>query len=227
MRIENWKLRIGPLAEPRGITPTRIALQWSNSKFSILNSQLSIVQRARVSSQLKNYGYCCFSKNGPPTRRDEGAYPSRGRGMTEEQRSHRAVFGETLRAQSLFENYEGSCGKGFCLWPRRRGPSIPAAGCKARANEGHRQKTCRPEGFRGKARLASLLLGQRPLAGILPRRASPSVLFLENRTPRSFQTGSEALLPWFFVARRSQIHEGYARSSLREPDQNISQQQWP
>ena len=38
---------------------------------------------------------------------------------------------------------------------------------------------------------------------------------------------AEALLSWFFVARRSQIPEGYARSSLREPDQNISQQQCP
>ncbi len=26
-------------------------------------------------SPLKNYGYCCFARNGPTTRRDEGAYP--------------------------------------------------------------------------------------------------------------------------------------------------------
>ena len=38
---------------------------------------------------------------------------------------------------------------------------------------------------------------------------------------------AEALLAWFFVAPRSQIQEGYARSSLREPIQNISQQQNP
>src|SRR6266702_401871 len=58
-------------------------------------------------------------------------------------------------AKSLFGNYEGRCGEGFWLWPRRRVPSIPAAGCKERANAGHGQKTRRPEGFRGKARLAS------------------------------------------------------------------------
>src|SRR6266700_6560806 len=58
-------------------------------------------------------------------------------------------------AQSLFGNYEGRCGEGFWLWPRRRVPSIPAAGCKERANAGHGQKTRRPEGFRGKGRLAS------------------------------------------------------------------------
>ena len=94
-----------------------------------------LVIEGSLSSPLKNYGYRCFSKNGPPTRRDEGAYPSRGRGRTEEQPRRLAVFGETLWA--------------------------------------------------------------------------------------------EALLSWFFVVRRSQIHEGYARSSLREPGQNISQQQCP
>ena len=41
----------------------------------------------------------------------------------------------------------------------RRGRSIPAAGCDDRANAAHSQKTRRPEGFRAKSRLASLLLG--------------------------------------------------------------------
>src|SRR5712692_781022 len=62
-----------------------------------------------------------------------------------------------METKSLFGNYEGRCGEGFWLWPRRRVPSIPAAGCKERANAGHGQKTRRPEGFRGKGRLASLL----------------------------------------------------------------------
>src|SRR5229473_4307030 len=83
-------------------------------------------------------------------------------------------------AESLFGNYEGCCGEGFWLWPRWRGRSIPAAGCKERANAGHGQKTRRPEGFRGKGRLASpcsrmlseLLRGGR--AQRLLRRASPS-----------------------------------------------------
>jgi hypothetical protein len=38
-----------------------------------------------------------------------------------------------------------------------------AAGCKDRVNDGHGQKTRRPEGFRGKGRLASLLLSHRAL----------------------------------------------------------------
>src|SRR5713226_10444060 len=95
-------------------------------------------------------------------------------------------------AESLFGNYEGCCGEGFWLWPRRRVPSIPAAGCKERVNAGHGQKTRRPEGFRGKGRLASLLLSRRSTRDILRRRASPSGLFPENSAPRSFQSGSKS-----------------------------------
>jgi internalin A len=97
------------------------------------------------------------------------------------------------RAKSLSENSVGSCGEGFWLRPRRRGRSIPAAGCDGRANADRSQKNRRPEGFRGKGRLASLLLGPSPTAGMLPRRVSPSSLFHENRTPRNFQTGSKAM----------------------------------
>src|SRR5713101_6490489 len=73
--------------------------------------------------------------------------------------------------KSLFGNYEGRCGEGFWRWPRRRVPRIPAAGCKERANAGHGQKIRRPEGFRGKGRLASLLLSRRSTRDILLRRA--------------------------------------------------------
>ncbi len=93
--------------------------------------------------------------------------------------------------KSPSENWKGSCDEGFWAGPRRRGRCIPAAGCNGRANTGPAQKNRRPKGFRGKGRLASLLLGHRPLAGMLPRRASPSGLFLENRTPSNFQTGSK------------------------------------
>ena len=93
--------------------------------------------------------------------------------------------------ESLFENYDGCCGEEFWLWPRRRGRSIPAAGCKDRANAGHGQKARRPEGLRAKGRLASLLLSRRSTRDILFRRASPSSLFIENSAPRSFQTGSK------------------------------------
>ncbi len=96
-----------------------------------------------------------------------------------------------METMSLFGNYEGRCGEGFWRRPRRRVPRIPAAGCKDRANAGHGQKTRRPEGFRGKGRLASLLLSRRSTRDILLRRASPSGLFLENSAPRSFQTGSK------------------------------------
>src|SRR5713101_8434545 len=93
-------------------------------------------------------------------------------------------------AVSLFGNYEGCCGEGFWLWPRWRVPRIPAAGCDDRTNAGHGQKTRRPEGFRGKGCLASLLLSRRSTRDILLRRASPASLFRENRTPRNFKTGS-------------------------------------
>src|SRR4029079_18695892 len=93
--------------------------------------------------------------------------------------------------KSLSENCVGSCGEGFWLWPRRRGRSIPAAGCDSRANEGHWQKTRRPEGFRGKGRLASLLLGRRPLrvsSLVAPRHPAFSS---KTGLPRNFQTGSK------------------------------------
>src|SRR6266545_3796438 len=86
-------------------------------------------------------------------------------------------------AESLMENYDGRCDEGFWLWPRRRGRSIPAAGCDDRANAGHGQKTRRPEGFRAKDHLASLILGQRPMKGSpssrlairpFPRKQRPS-----------------------------------------------------
>ena len=95
-------------------------------------------------------------------------------------------------AESLSENCVGSCDEGFWLWPRRRGRSIPAAGCDGRANAGHRQTTRRPEGFRGKGPLASLLVGRRPLqvSSLLAplHRAFPS----KTGLPRNFPTGSEA-----------------------------------
>src|SRR5258708_35762695 len=102
-----------------------------------------------------------------------------------------------MKRKSLFGNDEGRCGEGFWLWPRRRVPRIPAAGCKERANAGHGEKTRRPEGFRGKGCLASpcsrmlseLIRGGR--AQRLLRRASPSGLFPENTAPRRFQTASK------------------------------------
>jgi hypothetical protein len=94
-------------------------------------------------------------------------------------------------AKSPSENWKGPCDEDFWPEPRRRGRRIPAAGCNGRANAGSGQKDRRPEGFRGNGRLASWLLGHRPLSGMLPRRASPSGHFLENRAPSNFQTGSK------------------------------------
>ncbi len=91
--------------------------------------------------------------------------------------------------KSLSENSVGSCGEGFWLWPRRRGRSIPAAGCNDRANAGQRQKTRRPEGFRGKGRLASLLLGHRHsrvCSLVAPRQPAFSA---KTGLPRNFKTG--------------------------------------
>src|SRR5436190_18594177 len=99
-------------------------------------------------------------------------------------------FDDAAEAQSLSENYEGCCGEGFWPWARRRGPRIPAAGCKDRANAAHGRKTRRPEGFRATGPLASLLLSRRSTRDILLRRASPSGLLRDNSAPHSFQTGS-------------------------------------
>ena len=92
---------------------------------------------------------------------------------------------------SLFENYEESCGEGFWPQPRRRGPSIPAAGCKARANDGCGQKNRRPKGFRAKSHLTSLRLGHSPVGGcslVAPRhpalcaKKGPLVVFKQALT---------------------------------------------
>src|SRR5258706_5950788 len=98
-----------------------------------------------------------------------------------------------METKSLFGNYEGRCGEGFWPWPRRRVPRIPAAGCEGRANAGHGQKTRRPEGFRGKGWLASLLLSRRPLrvsSLVAPRQPT---FFAKTGLPRNFKTGSKDL----------------------------------
>jgi hypothetical protein len=50
--------------------------------------------------------------------------------------------------------------------------------------------TCRPKGCCAKDRLALLLLGQRPVKGIFPRRASPSSLLPINSPTRCFESDS-------------------------------------
>ena len=98
----------------------------------------------------------------------------------------RAESGPIFNFQSLIKNYKRRCGLGFWLCARRRGGRIPNAGCNDRANAAHGQKNRRPEGCRAKVRLASLLLSQRPIKGILLRRALPSSLLPDNSTTRSF-----------------------------------------
>ena len=112
---------------------------------------------------------------------------------------------EVVGSKSLSEKEKGFCDEGFFGRPRRRDRSIPAVGCDGRVNEGLAEKTRRPEGFRGKGRLASLLLSHRPLSGMLLRRASPSGLFRENRTPFIFQTGSKG---------ENRLHGGDASQQL-------------
>src|SRR4051812_16845564 len=65
----------------------------------------------------------------------------------------------------------------------------PQRAVTVRANAGPGQKTGRPEGFRGKGRLAALLLSRRSTRDILFRRVLPSGLFPENSTPRNFFNG--------------------------------------
>src|SRR5712692_10360730 len=89
--------------------------------------------------------------------------------------SPRTTPASNVVVKSVFENSVRSCGERFWRRPRRRGRSIPAAGCDGRANAGCRRKIRRPEGFRGKGRLASLLLGHRPLrvcSLVAPRQAA-------------------------------------------------------
>ena len=93
--------------------------------------------------------------------------------------------------KSLSENSVESCGEGFWLQPRRRGRSIPAAGCDGRANAGRGQKTRRPEGFRGEGWLASLLLGRRPLRVSSLGAPRHPAFSAKTGLPRNFQTGSE------------------------------------
>jgi hypothetical protein len=93
--------------------------------------------------------------------------------------------------RACLKTTRGAAARDFGCGPRRRGRHIPAAGCNDRANTGHGQKTRRPEGFRGKGRLASLLLSRRSTRDILLRRASPSGLSFENIAPWNFTTGSK------------------------------------
>src|SRR6266851_4874927 len=94
--------------------------------------------------------------------------------------------------RACLETTRGAAARDFgCGQGGLGGAQRHAAGCKERANAGHGQKTRRPEGFRGKGRLASLLLSRRSTRDILLRRVSPSGLFPENSAPRSFRTGSK------------------------------------
>lgn len=68
---------------------------------------------------------------------------------------------------------------------------MAAAPCDRGATKLPGQKTRRPEGYRGKGRLASLLVGQRSMKDILPPRASPSGLFPDNSFSHHFQSGSK------------------------------------
>jgi hypothetical protein len=80
----------------------------------------------------------------------------------------------------------GSAARDFGRGPRRRGLSIPAAGCKGRANAGHSQKNRRPKGFHPKRRWPSLLLGYKPAAGLRPFCVLPFSFFREKQDPSQF-----------------------------------------
>jgi len=123
----------------------------------------------------------CFQKwslDGPLRAEQAGASESLGRGE--------GFFRRLVASKSLFENSEWFCGEGFWLRPRRRGLSIPAAGCKGRANAGHSQKSRRPKGFHPKRRWPSLLLGYKPAAGLRPVCVLPFSFFREKLDPSQF-----------------------------------------
>src|SRR5260370_24406515 len=74
----------------------------------------------------------------------------------------------TTRVRACLETTRGAAARDFgCGQGGLGGAQRPAAGCKERANAGHGQKTRRPEGFRGKGRLASVLLSRRSTTDIL------------------------------------------------------------
>ena len=66
----------------------------------------------------------------------------------------------------------------------------PLAVCSARTNAVQAGKTRRPEGLGGKAPLAALLVGHRPLRVCFLFAPCQSNFSLPNRTPPHFQTGS-------------------------------------
>jgi hypothetical protein len=101
-------------------------------------------------------------------------------------------------SKSLFENYAGCCGEGFCPWPRRRGRSIPAAGCNDRANASHGQKTRRPAGFQQKAVWLCCSSVEDPpgiFSGASAEALAPRqpAFCWKTASPGSFQTGSNIL----------------------------------
>ena len=126
-------------------------------------------------------------------RREEDPYPSWifDRRATQPQRQ----IGATRRA--CFKIRKGAaagdfgCGQGGEAQASPVSAPSGVALCSGRANAGRRQKTRRPEGFRGKGRLASLLLSRRSTRDILLRRALPSSHLHENSTLQ-FKTGTKS-----------------------------------
>src|SRR5712692_3488413 len=86
-----------------------------------------------------------------------------------------------LRLRACLETTRGAAARDFGRGQGGLGRAQrPAAGCKERANAGHGQKTRRPEGFRGKGRLASPC--SRMLSELL-RVAARSASFVAPRHP--------------------------------------------
>jgi hypothetical protein len=101
-----------------------------------------------------------------------------------------AFHGYYFRLRACLKTTRGCCGEGFWLWPRRRGRSIPAAGCSDRANGGHGQKTRRPEGFQQKAVWLCCSSVEDP-SGVFSFVAPRHLAFCwKTASPGSFQTGS-------------------------------------
>ncbi len=93
--------------------------------------------------------------------------------------------------KSLFGNYEGRCGEGFWLWPRRPWRrAAPRSGLSGTSQRRPRIKDPPPGGFSGKRPSGFVAPRSQTAGGYAPSSRLPSGLLPEDRPPANFKTGS-------------------------------------
>jgi len=126
--------------------------------------------------------------------------------------------------KSLSEIPLGSCGEDFGWGQGGEAGASPKRAVTAEPTRAAAKSTAARRVFAEKAGCFVAPRSQ-PHCGMLPRRASPSSLFRENRTPRNFQTGSKkydisrvtflALSPRWTEVNRGRSQDLCARVRLR------------